>query len=224
MSIKFGTASIVTDNLSYLLDANEYPGSGTTWGEATGNGNDGTLNGPTYNGGNQGYFDFDGSSDYVDLTAQPTGVNPTFTFSFWVNFDAYGGHQRLVSAGNASSGGSRFFIGYNNTSGTIDCGIGSATITPSTDIKPTAGDWFNLVVTNASTTTKFYLNGSLVSTTNNHGNSNSIASNLPRLGRQYDGASEYFNGKMAVASYYTAILTDAQILSNYNALKGRFGL
>ena len=223
MSIKFGTASIVTDNLSYLLDANEYPGSGTTWGEATGNGNNGTLNGPTYNGGNQGYFDFDGSNDYVDLTTTPSGANPTFTFSFWVNFDNYSGYQRLVSGGTADSGGQRFFIGYNSTSDTIDCGIGSATITPSTDIKPTAGDWFNLVVTNLTTNTKFYLNGSLVSS-NTHSNGASTSASSPKLCKQYGSNSEYFNGKMAVASYYTARLTDAQILSNYNALKGRFGL
>ena len=223
MSIKFGTASIVTDNLSYLLDANEYPGSGTTWGEATGNGNDGTLNGPTYNGGNQGYFEFDGSNDYVDLTTTPSGANPTFTFSFWVNFDNYSGHQRLVSGGRVDAGGQRFFIGYNNTSDTIDCGIGSVTITPSTDIKPTAGDWFNLVVSNLTTNTKFYLNGSLVSN-NTHSNGGDTNATTPRLGKQYGSNSEYFNGKMAVASYYTARLTDAQILSNYNALKGRFGL
>ena len=223
MSIKFGTAPIITDNLSYLLDANEYPASGTTWGEATGNGNNGTLNGPTYNGGNQGYFDFDGSDDYVDLTTTPSGANPTFTFSFWVNFDNYSGHQRLVSGGRADAGGQRFFIGYNNTSDTIDCGIGNSTITPSTDIKPTAGDWFNLAVSNLITVTKFYLNGSLVSSIS-HSNGGDTNATTPRLGKQYGSNSEYFNGKMAVASYYTARLTDAQILSNYNALKGRFGL
>ena len=218
--------NIATGSFGFDLDFGSpicNPGSGTTLTDLRTSYNDATISSATYSKANGGILDFNGSSNYVDLTDQPTGVNPTFSFSFWANFDAYGAHQRLVSAGNADSGGSRFFIGYNNTSGTIDCGIGSSTITPSTDIKPTAGDWFNLVVTNASTTTKFYLNGSLIST-NTHSNSNSIASNLPRLGRQYDGNSEYFNGKMASVTYQSRELSAAEILSNYNAGKSRFGL
>ena len=198
------------------------PGSGTTITDLRAS-NNATISSATYSKANGGVLDFNGSSNYVDLTTQPTGVNPTFSFSFWLNFDSYTGQHRLVSAGNANSGGQRFFIGYNNTSGTIDLGMGSATITPSPVIKPTAGDWFNLVVTNASTTTKFYLNGSLVST-NTHSNSATIASDTPRLGRQYDGNSEYFNGKMASVTYQTRELSAAEILSNYNATKSRFGL
>ena len=218
--------NIATGSFSFDYDFGSpvcNPGSGTTLTDLRTSYNDATISSATYSKANGGILDFNGSSDYVDLTTQPTGVNPTFSFSFWVNFDSYTGQHRLVSAGNATSGGQRFFIGYNNTSGTIDCGIGSATMTPSPVIKPTAGDWFNLVVTNASTTTKFYLNGSLVST-NNHSNSATIASDTPRLGRQYDGNSEYFNGKMGSVTYQTRELSAAEILSNYNATKSRFGL
>jgi len=219
-------ANIATGSFGFDLDFGSpicNPGSGATLTDLRTSYNDATIDTATYSKANGGILEFNGISNYVDLTTQPTGVNPTFSFSFWVNFNNFSSHQRLVSAGNANSGGSRFFIGYNNTSGTIDCGIGLATITPSTDIKPTAGDWFNLVVTNVSTTTKFYLNGSLVST-NDYSNSNSIASNLPRLGRQYDGRSEYFNGKMGSVTYQSRELSAAEILSNYNATKSRFGL
>ena len=61
---------IVTDELVLALDAGNtksYPGSGTTWTDLSGNGNDGTLlNSPTFNSANGGYLDFDGTNDYVN--------------------------------------------------------------------------------------------------------------------------------------------------------------
>jgi hypothetical protein len=36
--------------------------------------------------------------------------------------------------------------------------------------------------------------------------------------------SAFFGGSLAVAKLYNRALTDAEVLQNYNALKGRFGL
>jgi hypothetical protein len=63
-------APIVTNGLVLYVDAgnnNSYPESGTTWTDLIG-GNNGTLtNGPTYNSGNGGYIDLDGSNDLVNF-------------------------------------------------------------------------------------------------------------------------------------------------------------
>jgi hypothetical protein len=41
----------------------------------------------------------------------------------------------------------------------------------------------------------------------------------------YSGyASEYFNGRIAICQLYNKALTATEILQNYNAQKGRFGL
>ena len=62
---------IVTDGLVLCLDAankKSYSGSGTTWTDRSGNGNNGTLvNGPTFDSGNGGSIDFDGVDDNVNL-------------------------------------------------------------------------------------------------------------------------------------------------------------
>ena len=54
----------VTDGLVFAVDAankKSYPGSGTTWTDLAGS-NDGTLtNGPTFDSGNGGSIDFDGT-------------------------------------------------------------------------------------------------------------------------------------------------------------------
>ena len=69
----FHSPSLVTSGLVLCLDAGNpksYPGSGTTWTDLSGRGNHGTLvNGPTFNSANGGSIVFDGSNDYVELTA-----------------------------------------------------------------------------------------------------------------------------------------------------------
>ena len=71
------TEPIVTDGLVLRLDAgnrNSYPGSGTTWTDLSGNGNNGTLSATSigYNSANGGSLVFDGTDDYVNLSF----VNP----------------------------------------------------------------------------------------------------------------------------------------------------
>ena len=76
--------SIVMDGLKLWLDASNplsYPGTGTTWYDLSGNGNDGTmLNGvtPLSNA-----MQFDGVNDYV--TAPVLVPSRTYTVSFWIN-------------------------------------------------------------------------------------------------------------------------------------------
>jgi len=64
--------SIVTDGLVLHLDAGDsasYPGSGTTWTDLSGNGNNGTLFGtPSYTA-SPGYFDITSDSTYVRLSS-----------------------------------------------------------------------------------------------------------------------------------------------------------
>ena len=60
---------MVNSGLVLYLDAsnpNSYAGTGTTWTDLSGYGNDFTLvNNPTFNTGNGGYLQFDGVDDYL---------------------------------------------------------------------------------------------------------------------------------------------------------------
>ena len=71
--------------------------------------------------------------------------------------------------------------------------------------------------TNAS----MYINGVLVSGPTAKA-WNTVANNA-QVGRQTNG-SEYWNGNIAQVSIYNKALTAAEVLQNYLALKGRFGL
>ena len=82
--------SIITDSLILCLDAantKSYPGSGATWTDLSGNGNNVTLtNGPTYSSVDGGSIVFDGTNDYADFFAPNLGT--TTTVEMWVKLGA----------------------------------------------------------------------------------------------------------------------------------------
>jgi hypothetical protein len=98
----FYSGSVVTDGLVLNLDAGlpaSYPGSGTTWFDLSGSGNDGTLtNGPTYSSSNGGSLVFDGSNDYVNL-------NFPFTQSSSAN-----SYTIVMGAKLSTTSSSRYFL------------------------------------------------------------------------------------------------------------------
>jgi hypothetical protein len=81
------------DDLELYLNASDstsYGGSGTTWTDISGNSNDGTISGATFDTDNGGYFDFDGSNDEVSLNSGNTISASTFdncTFEYWIKLD-----------------------------------------------------------------------------------------------------------------------------------------
>jgi hypothetical protein len=232
------TLGPVLTNLLFLLDASNgtsWPGSGTTWVDISGQGNDATLvNGLTYStaGGAPSMY-FDGVNDYATFGAGgvPTPTLP-ITFNFWVKgaaaypgqpdgmFDSSPGSANVLRQidQNAYTGGTSVptveWSGQNPTISLTEAS-GSYTVT----------NWNQYTfVYNYSTnrSLKWYQNGVLKGTAT--GNTTSTLSwNELVLGAI--NKNDYFlNGYMNLASLYSVELTSDQILQNYNAYKGRFGL
>ena len=89
---------IVTDGLVLCLDAGDgksYSGSGTTWYDRSGNGNNGILvNGPTFDSNNRGAIVFDGVNDHVSIpnsSSLQLSNNQSFTISYFVNLNRIDG-------------------------------------------------------------------------------------------------------------------------------------
>ena len=205
------------------IDKNSYVGSGTSVSDLIGS-NDATLtNGVAYD--SDGYFELDGSNDYIVLTSAPfTAANGEFTVSFWCRPDVYGQHKRIISWGGSS--GTRFFIGYNNNSSTFDMGIGNQTVTPSpTVVPPTDGSWTKIDITNTTVggnSTKFYKNG-LLTVSTSHTNSATISSDEARIGRQYGSNGEYWNGGIGQVTIYSRALTATELKHNFENQKTKYG-
>jgi hypothetical protein len=210
---------IVTDGLIAHLDAgniNSYPGSqSATWFDISGQGADAALNGTVgfVNSGTSSYFIFDGDSancmtsslsqNYQDCTLI---FQPDFSYNVGDANLAYGlgvDADRTMRFGNAN-GSSPWSISNPGNN----------------------GDWAYTTATN------YYLNGTVIPGAGNlvtgwnilgAARTNQSWGSTPYVwGTGY--SSRGFKGKLAVILLYNRVLTEAEQLQNYAALRARFGL
>jgi len=215
--------NIVTDGLILKLDAGSkksYPGSGTTWSDLSGNGNDGTLtNGPSFGTDNGGVISFDGSNDRVECP----NVNPTFlTLEFWFKWtnlnDAW-----LISNqtgyGN-NNNGYLFRIDFPSYSCYFRAGYDIGYVQCTSSI--TLNEWYHFTSTVNTTATKMYRNGILVSTTSGATIDYTGVTGLT-IGSDRAGVVRTA-GDMSNIRVYNRALSAEEVLQNYNATKSRFGV
>ena len=218
---------IVDDGLVLALDAaseRSYSGTGTTWTDLSGNSIDGTLtNGPTFSSGNGGSFLFDNFDDYVSLGAssQFSITNQMSVFS-WVKIDSFTNWDGIFgtySGGNfvhfqLSSGRINVYVyGPNAGYGSLDSGYDQLT----------AGEWSNVGFTFGSSVLTVYLNGVAMPTTVTGSTANISSTTEVSIGRAYSGDRD-LGGYVATTDVYNRALSLAEVVQNYNAIKGRFGL
>ena len=220
MAIKH-SPRIVTDGLVVHYDAantKSYPGSGTTWKDISGKGNDGTLtNGITYSSENSGVLVLNGTSDYVVTGSDMFNANSNFTFSMWFNSDDFSEQTAFVADVNNSQ---CLYLRYNNgiqvvNSNTISLG-GFSSSTLSTNI------WHNITVTRSSNTYTLYVDGNFKSTVSA---SQSFTHSPDTIGANHNiggGGKNFFDGKIAKVLAYSTALSASEVLQNYQALKERY--
>ena len=240
------TPSIITDGLVLNLDAGNtlsYPGSGTDWFDLTSNNNDGVLvNGASYVTDGGGSISFDGVNDYYlgdfssIINETTTGVSPIFTISNWVYLTPNSGIVDGLANISPDAQSWAHYYWYSNPSGPtlnfnkINSGVSNfrtfQVISQPNVILP--NKWNNVVTVYDSGNVSFYCNGSLLTSTIsvNDGNSTIVDNNFSLIfGKNNIGAGgQSLNGKIAKYNIYNRALTDSEVLQNYNATKGRFGL
>lgn len=212
---------VVTDGLIWYIDAantKSYPGSGTNWNEITGNGASGSLvNGPVFSSAAAGSIDLDGTNDYVtgSITQLPTG-NTAHSIDAWFILDSYGSARTwILTLGQRGAGAIHWLVtSETNTQFGI---FGSTQLAPTIQLNT----WTNIVLTYSGTTLTAYKNGLF---------SSSIAASTVNFTSKifsiaFNGASEAFmNGRMASVRIYNRALSTTEVLQNYNATRGRFGV
>jgi hypothetical protein len=215
---------IVTNGLVLALDAakrDSYPGTGIVWNDISGFQNNGTLtNGPTFSSANGGIINFDGVNDYAITTNFPSLSN--WSTEMWLNPNIYTAAQKVILDVNL---GIRFEI--NNGKFNSHFGNGSSwiyTSLPSTT-SIAANTWFHVAVTvdaSVNYQAKVYVNGTLENT---RSTGSGTTPNNPLYIARFTGAEGYeFNGKISSTKIYSRALLTTEILQNFNAQKGRYGL
>jgi hypothetical protein len=86
--------------------------------------------------------------------------------------------------------------------------------------------WAQVVGTYTSGQRRLYINGVLV---NSDGQTGTIATNtngssIGVFGGFNGSRGYYYNGSLAICKVYTRVLSPIEVLQNYHAVKGRFGL
>jgi len=234
--MKFGP-SIVTDGLVFAVDAanpSSYPGSGTIWKDQTINQNNGTLtNGPTFDSGNGGSIDFDGSNDVVDISQMTSySSNDPHTYSAWVNADNTDSYKFILNNGTGAP--DRDGTNLSIYGGYIGFWWAGGSSVKQGTINLNTGTWYNLTAcyNGSAGTYSMYVNGVLDISSNTSsptaGSSGYTSWDAspggtpsPKIGAYYDGSSD-FNGKISIVQVYNRALSSTEVLQNYNALKGRF--
>ena len=216
---------IVTDGLVLALDAGNtksYPGSGTTWFDKSGRGNNSTLiNGPTFNTGSGGSILFDNTDDYATASSAAfTFGTGDFTMDIWIkplSFTTYGHMLSLPdqntftlkfdTVNDSPSGGIIYYYPYTN--------YGNTPLW-----KATVNTWYNITLVRLSNVAYTYLNGIFTGTSG--GFNNNITTQNLFIHKGF--SSEYASSQMASIKIYNRALNATEITQNFNALRGRFGI
>ncbi len=195
-------------NLDAALPSS-YPGSGNTWFDISGNGNDATLNNsPTFvSSGTSSYFSFSGDTNYADISGFSVTNNSSLVIMMTWYGPISGTYNRMWSTGPSDN----FEIG-------VDSG-GAISVYPSNGWQNfvsffgSVGDCRHFVFTLDGTTMKVYRDGILVNTTNI--GSPLTPGNITYIARRYSG----FEGTIIDTKYikvYDAVLNATQVLNEYN--------
>jgi hypothetical protein len=214
------------NGLVLCLDAGNtksYPGSGSTWADLSGRGNNGSFaastSAPTYNSGNGGSIVFDGSNDYI-TTGDMFDPNSNFTFSVWSRTNATSKVHTWISRYSQTGSIQIRVLNTGNNVQVVDNSIVDVGTFSDTSIN--SNQTYNVVVNRSGNVYSCYINGVYRSQFTS-ANAYSYAANT--IGSNYFATStEYFSGNIYAMSCYNRALTAAEIQQNFNALRGRFGV
>lgn len=247
MGVTYNNTSTVTDNLLYAVDfanSKSYPGSGTVITDYTA-GRLANLSNPSYYSYDSatrslnftrdgatlvgGYSTFTGTGSLtatnflyrdhsVEVLFRPNDVNPG-AYNGNELTSVLCGYQGYHSGFAYNADGGVFYSLWNNTGyNQVNTAAGLLT----------AGTWTHLVFTRLNNVATIYVNGavSATGTVSTAGGNPGITDNY-RLAAGNAGVGPfayYAKCNIAVHRMYGKALSSAEVLQNFNAVRGRYGL
>ena len=166
---------------------------------------------------------FDGINDYVTGTnASSVQITGNLTLSAWVVLGD-STYQGIISKmiSNPYNGYGLVKVGGYFAFWTAS---GNAFTYTNSDITYTSNNnWFHVVGVRTAGVNRIFINGVRQIDSQSPSLSDSGAAFV--IGRYYSDVNNFYaGGKIALASVYNTALTDAEVLQNFNALRGRFGV
>ena len=234
------TTDIIADGLVFSMDAanraSTIPSTSTTEVFNTVDISvSGSINGATFN--SEGYFNFDGIDDFIDIYDGTSGAGPYsfaanqgFTISGWFKtpVGTFSGIKNLVSFRGTSliwiqittSTNGRLFMYLRDDNSQVSSDTFGVTET-------NTGTWQHFACIKDPATDKIYpyLNGiNGYSSADNSTGAFSAYDKISIGNDNYSGGRYWWSGDIANIQFYNRALSANEVLHNYTALKGRFGL
>ena len=232
-----GGGSIITDGLQLWLDpalAASYPGSGTSAYDLSPNHYTVTLvNGVTYST-TPGSFGFNGATNYRYIDTGQSLSSETFTLSSWFKSSTTALYQMLFSKETTAGVPWNYRLWLNQTTGYVTgdiakTGPNSKGISNLTNLCD--GVWHNVVFTRSVALDRLdlYVDGSLSTsatdtTTGAMVNSQNVWIGLSAYTGSSPTGSYPVNGQIGQSLIYNTALTATQVLANFNAMRGVYGV
>jgi hypothetical protein len=221
----FQGKNLTSSNLVLHLDATNtksYSGSGNTWYDISGYGNNGILNNGVLYNSYGGFFELDGSNDYIEIphsTSLNIGTGTSATIEIVYDVYNYVPNSSLIAKRSADNNSSTDYMIYFNTTLswlTGNSGTGDDLVTSSFQENRNI-QTVSTTINSTTTNKKIYKDGNRVlSTTYSSKTASNSASVF--LGK-YFGSGFYFNGRIYSVKIYNRELTDTEIAQNFQANK-----
>jgi hypothetical protein len=227
--ISYNTSAVIDSSLVLYLDAankRSYPGSGTTWADLSPNKYDFTINASAFvaaSTGTPAHFNFEGSYGAATRGSDvPNAANGTFmvfttiknSTSDWrtLTRGASNDHQVIIAYNSNTLG-----MYDNDAGGFQSCGFDITSL-------PNPYTQFNCLIWKLSQSSPYYQFAyNSTNFANTITNAYATFNNGFNIIGAYQGGSQYW-GKIAIFMYYNRHLTNDEIIRNFNAHRGRFGV
>lgn len=228
---------IVTNGLVLNLDAGNpksYSGIGTSWIDLSRRTGTSTMSNITYSSSNNGIFSYNGTSSTTSNSSVISGATQ-FTIMVWFKTNVVANYNNILDFnyqfyGNANVGprlemaadGSLAWVFSGNTTN-VNIFTGYQIMANGLQ----SNTWYHATITRNSTpTVNTYLNGLYRQSLRQDVGSNvdAFVGSFNKITTGVGWASRFHNGYIANVLAYNRALTASEVLQNYNALKGRFGL
>lgn len=225
----FQGKNLTSSNLVLHLDATNtksYSGFGNTWYDISGYGNNGTLNNGVLYNSYGGFFELDGSNDYIEIphsTSLNIGTGTSATIEIVYDVYNFSTASSLIAKRSSDVSTATDYMLFNSTdlywltgdsSGTGNS-LATSSFKENRNIQTVSA-----TINSTTTNKKIYKDGNRVISATY---ASKVASNSASvfLGKHF-GSGLYFNGRIYSVKIYNRELTDTEIAQNFQANKIKY--
>lgn len=177
----------------------------------------------TYNSG--GTFSFNGSSNYLDITGNADNrlQNGAQTISMWVKINSIGPNGEAMIY-NVSGGAAQTWICWTPGGVNFYCGSNVTSVSISSANSYSQWMYVTYIIDRVASTFTLYKNGAYVNSVGFTRYTPSATTVQIGNNSRTGNGGDYTNGSISNIQLYNRVLTAGEVVQNFNALRGGYGI